>query len=116
MQKIKIKKDLRTENPSDKKRIYHTLEGNYGDYYFFAQTDNSHKLGYASYGINGGSVYRLDLWIGGHPVGRDSIQGKGVHVSNDFVAGYYNKWSKRTVKHKKVLDKIIKELEKIANK
>jgi hypothetical protein len=115
--KLKIKKNTVTVNPNDKNRIYHTLEGQFGDYYFFASTDNSHRQGYANYGINNGSVYKLDVWIGGHPVGRDSVKGKGIHVSNDFIAGYWNKWEKRpTIKHRKAVEELIKKLDKVADK
>jgi hypothetical protein len=117
MTKIKLNKNIITINPNNKNRIYHYLEGSFGDYYFFASTDNSHKEKYASHGIDKGSVYKLDVWIGGNPVGRNSIKGKGVHVSNDFVAGYFNKWEKRpTIKHKENISSLVKELEIIANK
>ena len=117
MAEIKLKKNVITINPNNKNRIYHTLEGSYGDYYFFASTDNSYKEGYANYGIANGSVYKLDVWIGENPVGRDSVKGKGVHVSNDFVAGYFNKWEKRpTIKHKDNINSLVKKLEVIANK
>lgn len=117
METIKLTKNVITLMPSDKDRIYHELEGVYGNYYFQASTDNSHKKGYVSDGINNGSVYKLTVWIGGNPVGRDSVKGKGIHVSEDYVAGFWNKWEKRpATKHKKIIDELVKKLEVIANK
>ncbi len=115
---MEILKDDVTVMPSEKRRVYHTVEGSHDGFYFFAKTDNSHKFGYPSDGINKGSVYKLDVWEGGHPTGRDSIKGKGIHVASDFVAGYWNKWSKRpsTAKYRKVVAEIVEYLDSISNK
>ena len=116
---MKIIKDEITVMPSEKRRIYHVVEGSHDGYYFFAKTDNSHNFGYRSDGINKGSVYKLDVWEGGHPTGRDSIKGKGIHVSNDFVAGYWNKWTNKrptTAKQRKVVKEIVEYLDSISNK
>jgi hypothetical protein len=115
---MKIIKNIVSVLPSDKKRVYHTIEGSHDGFYFFAKTDNSHNFGFKSYGIKNGSVYKLDVWEGGHPVGRNSIKGKSVHVSEDYVAGYYNKWQNRPTKakHKKIVEEIIKYLDSIQNK
>ncbi len=111
---MKIIKDQIKRMTDDSRRIYHTIEGSHEGYYFFAKTDNSHKFGFGSDGINKGSVYKLDVWEGGNPVGRDSI--KGGHVSSDFIAGYYNKWElkPKTAEQKKIVKDIVKELETIA--
>jgi hypothetical protein len=121
MARIVLKKDVLIINPSDKRRIYHDLEGTLDGYYFFAKTNNSHKVGYASYGINKGSVYELRVWEGGHPVGRDSIKStkkKWVHVSEDLVADYWNKWDYRSLKkkHKEIVAQIVKQLEVVADR
>ena len=104
--------------PSEKRRIYHNIEGSNNGFYFFAKTDNSHNFGYKSNGINKGSVYKLEVWEGGNPIGRDSIKGKGVHVAADFVAGYYNKWEKKptALKYKKAVADIVEYLDLIQNK
>lgn len=115
---MEIIKDEITVMPSETNRIYHTIEGSHDGYYFFAKTDNSHRFGYGSDGINKGAVYILDVWEGGHPVGRDSIKGKGIHVANDFIAGYFRKWSNKkpeTAKEKKVVKEIVQYLESISN-
>lgn len=121
MARIVLKKDVLIFNPRDKRRIYHDLEGALDGYYFFAKTDNSQKVGYASYGINKGSVYELRVWEGGHPVGRDSIKStkkKWVHVSEDLVAAYCNKWDYRSLKkkHKEIVAQIVKQLEVVADR
>ena len=117
MKKIVLLKNLITTRKDDKKRIYHTIEGTYGEYYFFAKTDNSFKQNFASDGINKRSVYKLDVWIGGNPIGRDSIKGKGIHVSNDLVAAYDNKWEKKptTTTDKLTVNSLIQLLEVIAD-
>lgn len=116
MPQIILNKNEITKNQSNKQRTYHSLEGSFGDYYFFAKTDNSYKIGYANHGVNDGSVYKIDIWIGGHPVGRDSIKGKRFHISNDFICGYWNKWdNKPAKKHKENVNELIKQLEVIAN-
>lgn len=121
MARIVIKKDILQFNYWDKRRIYHDLEGTYEGYYFFAKTDNSHKVGYGSHGINEGSVYQLRVWEGGHPVGRDSIKStkkKYVHVSEDLVAKYWNKWEYRSrkKKHLEIVAQIVKKLERAADR
>lgn len=121
MARIVLKKDVLTFNPRDKRRIYHDLEGTLDGYYFFAKTNTSHKVGYASYGINNGSVYELTVWEGGHPVGRDSLKStkkKWVHVSEDLVATYWNKWGYRSRKrkHLEIVAQIVKQLEIVADR
>lgn len=108
---MKIIKDQIKRMTDDSRRIYHTIEGSHEGYYFFAKTDNSHKFGFGSDGIEKGSVYKLDVWEGGNPVGRDSIT--GGHVSKDFVAGYYNKWElkPKTAEQKKIVKEIVKYLD-----
>ena len=107
---IKILKDTFQQRAN---RVYHSVEGMYGDYWFTAKTDNSHKSGYGSNGINDGCVYQLNVWRGGNPVGRDSST-KGGHVSEDFLAGYDNKWDNRprTKEAKEVVSVIVEWLEK----
>lgn len=110
---IKILKDSFQQRADQPNRVYHSVEGMYGDYWFTAKTDNSHKSGYGSNGINDGCVYQLNVWRGGNPVGRDSST-KGGHVSEDFLAGYDNKWDNRprTKEAKEVVSVIVEWLEK----
>lgn len=107
---IKILKDTFQQRAN---RVFHSVEGMYGDYWFTAKTNNSHKSGYGSSGINNGCVYQLIVWRGGNPVGRDSST-KGGHVSEDFLAGYDNKWDNRprTKEAKEVVSVIVEWLEK----
>lgn len=116
MKKLEIIKDKKIKSIDKLKRVYHEFEGTYNGYYFFASTDNSHKVGYVSYGIKNGSVYKLDVWFGGHPVGRDCAT-DGGHISNDFICGYHNKWDYRIKnrKHMKNVYEIVKLLELISD-
>lgn len=112
--KMVILKDKFQQRADEPHRVYHSIEGMLGDYWFTAKTDNSHKHGYGSDGIKGGCVYQLDVWRGGNPVGRDNST-KGGHVSEDYLAGYDNKWGNtrpRSKEAKQVVESIVNWLEK----
>lgn len=112
MRNVQITKDDYFFRENEPNRVYHDVEGMYGNYWFVAKTDNSYKHGYGSNGINRGCVYKLKVWRGGNPVGRDKST-KGGHVSEDFLAGYYNKWDlrPRTKEAKEVVSAIVEWLE-----
>jgi len=109
---VKIIKDEVRPFADQPERVVHIVEGMYGDYWFKANTSNSYLLGYGSDGINKKSVYRIDVWRGGNPVGRDKST-KGGHVSEDYIAGYWNKWDYRpkTKKEKEVVSAIVNYLD-----
>ncbi|MCF8322822.1 MAG: hypothetical protein K9I26_06775 [Flavobacterium sp.] len=108
-----IVKDSVTKMPSDQSRIYYTVEGTYKGHYFFATTDTSNHLGFRNDGVNKSVVSKLDVWLGGHPVGRNSVKGKGLHVSSDYIAGYFNKWDVKPIgkQNQEIVNEIISELD-----
>nr|WP_294860136.1 hypothetical protein [uncultured Fluviicola sp.] len=121
MESIGIIRDVITFNPSNRKRIYHEFEGIYKGYYIRARTDNSHKLGYASYGIKGGAVEYLEVWEERVLIGKDSLKStkeKRLTDTHDLRFKYYNKWERRsrTKKHAHILSEIVKQLEVIADR
>jgi len=107
-----ITKDEFFQRPNEPHRVYHDIEGLYGTYWFKAKTENSHKFGFGSDGINNGGVYQLSVWRGGHPVGRD-VSTLGGHVSEDHIASYFNKWEYRskTKVDKQIVNEIVNWLE-----
>lgn len=109
-----ILKDKFQQREDQPNRVYHSIEGVLGGYWFKAKTDNSFKHGYASNGIKGGCVYELNVWRGGNPVGRDRST-SGGHISEDYLAGYHNKWGNtrpRSKEAKEVVESIVSWLEK----
>ncbi len=103
---IILTKDEVVTMPSDSRRVYHTIEGKYGEYEFYAKTDNSHTVGHGSDGINKGYVYKLKIL---------KPDGTGGW---DTIADYWNKWDYRSKGKKdgKVRSKIIGFLELIADR
>jgi len=91
---FKIISDDFQQREDEPSRVYHTVEGLFDGYWFVAKTDNSFKNRYGSDGINKGCVYKLDVWRGGNPVGRDKST-TGGHVSEDHIARYWNKWDEK---------------------
>ena len=102
---IKITKNEFQFRKDEPKRVYHSYEGTLGDYIFYAETDNSFKSGYGSYGINKGSIYKLSI---------RKVLDNGMH---DSIAEYWNKWDYRTknAKDGAIRSKIIKYIDSISD-
>ena len=102
---IKITKNEFQFRKDEPKRVYHSYEGTLGDYIFYAETDNSFKSGYGSYGINKGSIYKLSI---------RKVLDNGMHNS---IAEYSNKWDYRTknAKDGAIRSKIIKYIDSISD-
>jgi len=102
---IKITKNEVQFREDEPKRVYHWYEGTFGDYIFYAQTDNSFKNGYGSDGINKGSVYKLSI---------RKVKEDGMH---DSIAEYWNKWDYKTKNYKDAMirSKVVKYLDSISD-
>lgn len=102
---IKITKNEYQFRKDEPNRIYHSYEGTLGDYIFYAETDNSFKSAYGSYGINKGSIYKLSI---------RKVLDNGMH---DTIAEYWNKWDYRTknAKDGAIRSKIIKYIDSISD-